>query len=882
MCSTQLHGQWQISGRLLDNEKNPLEAGIVVASVDTSFQILAHAVTNVAGYFELKILDSTLHTLYLQANYLGYSKQTVFIKKGDNSQLEISLSPSQQEINTVEILAEDIPIRQKNDTTVYNVSAFRDSTERNIEEVLKKIPGFQVKENGSITLNGKTVEKVLFEGDDVFGRKYDIGTKNIRAEMISKIEAIDNFQQNPLLNAVNNSESLVLNLKLENDQKNILSGVVTAGLGYGKNELKYNLNANFFLVSKAKKIIGISDSGNTGEQYNANEISAIYDELDDKSFTVPIWQLPEMTTQTTTTTLNLDNRMLDNSKNNFATIRSVFNTAKHLKISVNGFSFFSNDSQWSREQTTFLYNNAVFDRNTFSAQQISNKKYAFDGNLQYLSPNKNYSIEAYLKGNLDENKGNNAIQIYDKSTQFTAVNKRLRNYNVSNGILFTQKINNNTSLQLQEKTQLVYSPQEIGISGNYYGKYFYLDSSFTKINQKLNYNQRATELRFNLFHSSKTFGILQASGRYVNTFSQFKNLTDLADSIQQTNAHFYEDSNNPHHFFESSISVLKVFDKFQLRSSIINFYQNNYLPDTKNQTNFFKNISFITSLFRLFNDGSKLSGKVAYRKTPNTNIQFFDARYLKNEFEWHENIYPTNDANEYKFALKYEKSNLIKLSSFFVQSIIAIDSRFNTFNTLFNDNINIITPNLSGKKSSISINANFNYFLPKSKIIIDIQSLISKQQNNNFVQNVPVENNFYSVKLGLNVRRAFRFIIVSFENNVQQITAFQSAAPQEKEQIFQWSFKGSLVIRKNGWRLGSTFIHYKYFSNNTIANTYATSLKLTKLVMLFRKESMIELSVINLANKPTYESIINSNFFLSKNSVESIPLFFICKFDYQF
>ena len=82
VCSTQLHGQWQISGRLLDNEKNPLEAGIVVASVDTSFQILAHAVTNVAGYFELKILDSTLHTLYLQANYLGYSKQTVFIKKG--------------------------------------------------------------------------------------------------------------------------------------------------------------------------------------------------------------------------------------------------------------------------------------------------------------------------------------------------------------------------------------------------------------------------------------------------------------------------------------------------------------------------------------------------------------------------------------------------------------------------------------------------------------------------------------------------------------------------------------------------------------------------------------------------------------------------------
>ena len=76
-------------------------------------------------------------------------------------------------LEQVEIVRE-MPVSIKGDTIVYNADSFKSGTERKLEDILKKLPGITVQKDGTIKAHGKTIDKLLVEGEDIFNQNYKI------------------------------------------------------------------------------------------------------------------------------------------------------------------------------------------------------------------------------------------------------------------------------------------------------------------------------------------------------------------------------------------------------------------------------------------------------------------------------------------------------------------------------------------------------------------------------------------------------------------------------------------------------------------------------------------------------------------------------------
>ncbi|MBK9488588.1 MAG: hypothetical protein IPO07_07210 [Haliscomenobacter sp.] len=217
--------KWEIKGVVLDDQDIPLTACLLYISVDTTSAPLQFTNTDQSGKFQFE-LDGT-QKLWLNIRYLGYNSTKRMISPGDSSTtLIIKLTPSNFDLKEVIIRERQPAIIEKSDTLRYNLKYFRDSSEYSIEDVIKKLPGIQVSNNGAITVNGKALGKVLVEGEDVFGKKYTIGTQNIRALMIDAVEVIDHYQENAVLTDVKQSDEVILNLKFNKDIKQALGGTL--------------------------------------------------------------------------------------------------------------------------------------------------------------------------------------------------------------------------------------------------------------------------------------------------------------------------------------------------------------------------------------------------------------------------------------------------------------------------------------------------------------------------------------------------------------------------------------------------------------------------------------------------------------------------------
>ncbi|MES2111270.1 MAG: carboxypeptidase regulatory-like domain-containing protein [Bacteroidota bacterium] len=82
-------------------------------------------------------------------------------------------------------------IKIKGDTTEFDPRAFKIQPNATVEDLLKQLPGIQVDKDGKITAQGQTVPKVLVDGEEFFGDDPTLVTKNLRADMVDKVQLYD-------------------------------------------------------------------------------------------------------------------------------------------------------------------------------------------------------------------------------------------------------------------------------------------------------------------------------------------------------------------------------------------------------------------------------------------------------------------------------------------------------------------------------------------------------------------------------------------------------------------------------------------------------------------------------------------------------------------
>ncbi len=185
--------------------------------LDSANEILANTYSDENGEFMLKNVRSNF-TLVISA--LSYERDTIRVDIGHvtNKNLIIRLKEKPLELNEVIVEARK-PITVKKDTIVFDAKSFAEGNEEVIEDLLRKIPGLNINNEGTIKVGTKEVEKVMVEGDDFFEKGYKLLTKNMPAQPIDQIELLQNYSANPLLKDIEDSEKVALNLKLTEDAK---------------------------------------------------------------------------------------------------------------------------------------------------------------------------------------------------------------------------------------------------------------------------------------------------------------------------------------------------------------------------------------------------------------------------------------------------------------------------------------------------------------------------------------------------------------------------------------------------------------------------------------------------------------------------------------
>lgn len=144
---------------------------------------------------------------------------------------EINMTTKATLIGEVMISSKRAAIKIKGDTTEFNAGSYTIQPNDKVEDLLKKFPGMQVDKDGKITAQGKKVSKVLVDGEEFFGDDPTLVTKNLRADMVDKVQLFEKSSDQATFTGIDDGEkTTTLNIKLKEDSKNGYFGKVDLGV----------------------------------------------------------------------------------------------------------------------------------------------------------------------------------------------------------------------------------------------------------------------------------------------------------------------------------------------------------------------------------------------------------------------------------------------------------------------------------------------------------------------------------------------------------------------------------------------------------------------------------------------------------------------------
>jgi Outer membrane protein beta-barrel family/Carboxypeptidase regulatory-like domain len=252
--------------------KQPLE-GATISLVSAFDSVLAaHAVSDRSGMFQIKGLANDNYKLFI--SYSGFepfhANITISSKKQSVDLGNIILKKDMQTLDTF-VVASNVPIQIKGDTTQFNASAFKTVPNANAEDLLKKLPGVEVDADGNVKAQGEEVTKIYVDGKEFFGKDPKMATKNITAEMIQSVQVYDDMSDQAKFTRVDDgSRSKTINIVLKKDRRKGYFGRAMVGVGADE-RYQSSLTANRF--NETRRISLVASSNNINKQnFGSNDI----------------------------------------------------------------------------------------------------------------------------------------------------------------------------------------------------------------------------------------------------------------------------------------------------------------------------------------------------------------------------------------------------------------------------------------------------------------------------------------------------------------------------------------------------------------------------------------------------------------------------------
>ena len=180
-------------------------------------------------------IERVAHGNYVfKAEIMGYKTYTKAIELGGDFALgTIKMDQDKQLLDAASVSATGNPIIIKKDTIEYNASSFKTTDNDMLEDLLKKLPGVEVSEDGTVTANGQTITKITIDGKTFFLDDPQLASKNLPAKIIEKVKVVQKKSEQAEFTGIDDGEEeTIIDLNIQKGMMNGMFGNISLGGGH--------------------------------------------------------------------------------------------------------------------------------------------------------------------------------------------------------------------------------------------------------------------------------------------------------------------------------------------------------------------------------------------------------------------------------------------------------------------------------------------------------------------------------------------------------------------------------------------------------------------------------------------------------------------------
>lgn len=222
----------------------------------------AYTTTDSAGRFTLRNVDTGRYLLTI--SFAGYRSLVAPCKVPPQSTEfvldTLRLVPDTNMLQDVVITRP--PVMIKNDTVEFRASAVKTQPNATAEDLVKRLPGMEVDQEGNVTAQGEEITRIYVDGKEFFSNDPKVALKNLTAELIESIQVFEDMSDQARFTRIDDGSRIrTINIKLKKDRRKGVFGRAMAGMGTS-DRYAASLSSNMFLENTQLSILGSANNVN--------------------------------------------------------------------------------------------------------------------------------------------------------------------------------------------------------------------------------------------------------------------------------------------------------------------------------------------------------------------------------------------------------------------------------------------------------------------------------------------------------------------------------------------------------------------------------------------------------------------------------------------
>lgn len=464
-CCPFIMSQTVINGNVVEMLTGKSIPGANVIAKNLNGKLIGFSSSDEKGKFSIKINELT-DSLFIHATMLSYKPYTAKTRV-DGTPFTILMEEGALQLQEVMVKADRI--RENGDTITYNVGSFAQKQDKTIGDVLKRMPGIDVANNGKIQYQGTEINRFYIEGNDLLGGKYGIATNGISHDDIGAVEVMENHQPMQVLRGLSFSDQAAINLKMKNRSKAtfLVHGTLAGGWSQQPKGALWHGDVFTMMVTGRYQMITTFKGNNTGINLSDQLIDFTSDRSDES--------LEGYISLSTPVTPNLQ-------RNRSYLNRSWMVSSSHLLKTSKGGEFkaqidYNNDRVTARGASSTTYFLESGDRVILEDRNSVAHRNALTGKFSYEKNEKTY----FLNNTLSADVLWNDLTLNTTGTLANTQTARMPEYSVSNLLKVIKRFGNNKLVTFTSRNEWNSLPERLTVSheGETYGERIKQHSFYT-------------------------------------------------------------------------------------------------------------------------------------------------------------------------------------------------------------------------------------------------------------------------------------------------------------------------------------------------------------------------------------------------------------------